>query len=353
MSINIAIKHTISRLVTLALVAGCASEAGAVPVPSRLPIHFASNATIWFHPNPATVLSPAQTTTRGGSVDFSSLFDPSSQWPNVTAHTSVFGLYAGWVIAATDQQLASVVNFLNAHNMSIELEAPSLQATAQCGNGVEGYVPSQLTVKAVTLDYLDRLQALNANVAYIKVDEPFFYGSVPNIPGSCEFPLQTTATEVSQFAQIVATVYPKAQVGDVEPILRNGQGYKLGAVQSITQWHQAYAVANGAPFPFFFADIDFSYRGWPDLTLMMERTTRANKMQFGIIYIGDRLDLSSAEWSAKVVSRFQTYQGVAKGKPDYVLFQSWERYPTYCLPETAPTTFTNTINTFLQETAVP
>jgi len=349
MHINFAIKLAISRLVTLALVAGCASGASAKPIPSHFPIHFSSNAAIWFHPVPATSQWPVQATSRGGSIDFSSLFDAKSQWPNVTAHTSVFGLYAGWVYAASDQQLAAVVTFLNAHNMSIEIESPSLQATTQCGNGVEGYVPQQLTVETFTLAYLNRLQALNANVAYVKVDEPFFYGTIPGIPGSCEFPVQTTATEVSQFSKIVASVYPNAKVGDVEPIIH--QGYTPGTVLELTEWHEVYASINGAPFPFFFADIDFSYPGWPDLTLMMEQTSHAHGMHFGIIYIGDRLDTSDAEWSAKVVSRFQRYQGVTKGKPDYVLFQSWEIHPTYCLPETAPTTFTNTINTFLEETA--
>jgi len=47
------------------------------------------------------------------------------------------------------------------------------------------------------------------------------------------------------------------------------------------------------------------------------------------------------------VARFEEYQQQDQGRPDYVLFQSWQPRPTLCLPETDPTTFTGVIDTYI------
>jgi ribonuclease I len=89
---------------------------------------------------------------------------------------------------------------------------------------------------------------------------------------------------------------------------------------------------------------------WPNIGKALENQTRQNGMRFGIIYIGDTQDTFDAEWSSKVVSRFQTYQGQNGGHPEYVLFQSWQPHPQFCLPETDPTSFTGVINAYIDAT---
>jgi hypothetical protein len=327
----------------------CSGGDGGSPPAAAPSPHFSSNASIWFHPMPAASLWSSAPPGDLGSTDYAALFAPNNQWPQVAAHTGTFGLYAGWVLAAGDPVLASTVAFLNAHGMGIELEAPALQARATCGSGVEGYVPVHQTVKAVTLAYLSRLQALGAKVTYVKVDEPYFFGSVVADPRACHFPVATVASEVSTYVQIVHEVYPNAVVGDVEPVITGP--YVPDVVTALTQWHQAYAAANGAPFPFYIADIDFSNIGWPPLVKSLESATHSAGMRFGIIYIGDPQDTSDAEWTGKVVSRFETYQGSIGGSPDIVLFQSWEYHPKHCLPETSPLTFTGAISRYIAETS--
>ena len=70
-------------------------------------------------------------------------------------------------------------------------------------------------------------------------------------------------------------------------------------------------------------------------------------MKFGIIYIGDWPDNSDAEWASKVVARFEIYQGAFGGRPDYVLFQSWQPHPVYSLPESNPATFTGAMESYV------
>jgi hypothetical protein len=303
-----------------------------------------STAEIWFHPLPAAVAWP-QGNPNGGSTDFLGLFQANAPWPRAIAHTQVIGLYAGWITAASDQELQAVVNFLNAHNMGIEIEAPAMQALATCGSGVEGYVPYGQTVQTFTLGYLQRLQSFGAQVPFIKVDEPYFFGHVVPDPRSCNFSVQQIATEVGQYTQLVHTVYPNTAVGDVEPVITNG--YVPDVVTALTQWHDTYLAVTGALFPFYFADIDFSNPTWPQLVKQLENSTRQRGLHFGIIYIGDMSDSSDAEWAGKVVARFQAYQGQNGGQPDYVLFQSWQPHPQFCLPETDPTTFTGVIDAYM------
>src|ERR1700724_3911765 len=127
---------------------------------------------IWFHPLPAIAGH------RGGSKDFRALFQRNAAWPRAMAHVGVVGMYAGWIATVSDQELRHTVAFLNAHHMGIEIEAPALQAQPTCGSGVEGYVPLALSLHDFTLGYLQRLKALGAQVLFVKVDEPFFFGSI-------------------------------------------------------------------------------------------------------------------------------------------------------------------------------
>lgn len=319
--------------------------AAARPAEAQSTALLQSNASIWFHPLPSAASWPGANV-NGGSVDFPALFSPKAPWPRVMANTSVFGMYAGWIVEASDPELRRVVSFLNARHMGIEIEAPALQAQANCGSGVEGYVPYGQSLYDFTMAYLQRLQGLGANVVFVKVDEPFFFGSVVNDPRSCHFPVAEVALDVGQFAHLVGSVYPNAQVGDVEPIIDSA--YPPGVVTAMDEWHDAYKIVTGAEFPFFFADIDFSNPKWPGLVKKLEAHARQRGMAFGIIYIGDPQDVSDAEWADKVVARFTTYQSAYRGRPDYVLFQSWEPHPTYCLPESDAHTFTGAINAYIE-----
>jgi hypothetical protein len=305
-----------------------------------------SSATIWFHPLPPPSLTGS--TSGSGSTDYLALFQPDAPWPRAMAQTHVFGLYAGFIAAESDQVLDPIVAFLNAHNMGIEIEAPALQATAACGSGVEGYVPYGQSVQSFTLAYLQRLKALGAQVPFIKVDEPYFYGTVVGDPRSCHFSVTQVATEVGEYAQLVHTVYPDTAVGDVEPVVENA--YAAGIVPALEQWHDTYQAVTGAPFPFYFADIDFTNPPWPTIVKQLEDGARQRGMKFGIIYIGDYPDTSDAEWAAQVVARFHLYQGQYGGRPDYVLFQSWEPHPLLCLPETDPIAFTGVIDAYIDAT---
>jgi hypothetical protein len=325
---------------------GADSGAAASPAaPSEAPA-ISSQAAIWVHPKPyAGGLTGPE---GGGSVDLLSLFAGTGQWPTVAANAHVFGFYAGWLGSIDSATFARVIAFLNARHMALEIEAPSLQAPPTCGSGVEGFVPYGQSLTDFTNGYLQRLRAAGATVRYIKVDEPYFFGSLdPFDPRACHWPVSQVAQGVAQFTALVHQTYPNASVGDVEPIISNPVAYSPGVVTALSRWHDAYEAASGAPFPFFVADMDFSNPAWPSLAVQMQSTMRGRGEQFGIIFIGDPTDSSDAMWAGKAIARFQAFFGAPGSAPDFVLFQSWNPYPQYCLPESDPTTFMGVVKAFI------
>jgi hypothetical protein len=302
---------------------------------------------IWFHPLPSAAAPPFGGH-HYGSRDVRALFRKNAAWPRAMTQVGVVGMYAGWIVTVSDQELRHTVAFLNTHGMGIEIEAPALQALPTCGSGVEGYVPWGLSLHDFTLTYLHRLKALGAQVLFVKVDEPFFFGSVVPDPRSCHFPVPFVAQAVGEYAQLVKSVYPNAAIGDVEPVA--AAAYPIDVVTAITEWHDTYQAVTGAPFPFFIADMDFSDLAWPTRARALEDAARLRGMPFGIIYIGDFQDTSDGEWAAKAVDRFKVYERENGGRPDYVLFQSWEAHPWFCLPESDPSTFTGVIDAYIRAT---
>ncbi len=322
---------------------GASSGPSATMVPTATPTT-SSQAQIWLQPKPLAV---GQTgLLGGGSSDFTSLFAGTTNWSTSAAHTAVFGFYAGWVSTIDTPTLTTVVNFLIAQHIPIELEAPALQATAACGNGVEGYVPLGQSLTDFTNGYLQRLKALGADVRYIKVDEPYFFGSIAaSSPNSCAWPVSLVAQDVAQYAALVHATYPNAEVGDVEPIITTGYG--TDPVTALTGWHDAFKTAMGASFPFFIADMDFSNTGWPSLAVQMQNAMRARGETFGIIFIGDPTDTSDAMWAGKTLGRAQTFASTSGSAPDVVFFQSWDPYPQSCLPESDASTFTGVVKAYI------
>lgn len=323
---------------------GSSSGSGSAASPAVVATRAAS-AEIWIQPKPYA--AGATGLLAGGSSDFTSLFSGTASWPSTAAHTSVFGFYAGWIATIDRPTLTTIVNFLNAQHIPIELEAPSLQATATCGTGVEGYAPYGQSLTDFTNGYLQRLKALGADVRYIKVDEPLFFGTnIPaSEPASCRWPVTQVAQYVAQFVQLVHATYPNAQVGDVEPVI--AAGYGTDTVTVISAWHDAFASANGSPFPFFIADFDFGNPNWATLGVQMQQTMRARGEQFGVIYIGDPTDTSDAMWSGKTIARFQTFANTNGSAPDFAFFQSWDPYPQSVLPESVPTSFTGVVKAYI------
>ncbi len=60
----------------------------------------------------------------------------------------------------------------------------------------------------------------------------------------------------------------------------------------------------------------------------------------GMIYIGNSFEQDNAIWLATAGERVKRYELEAGGRPDHIIFQSWNDKPDHVLPESDTNTYT-------------
>jgi hypothetical protein len=290
---------------------------------------------VWFAPLPPMPTRPGREYV--GSVDFMKLFSPSAPWKAASRRVNVFKLYGEWIEGtATDAQLARVARDLKRRRIALAVAAGPLHATSDCGQGVEGFdgpADGQLIAR--------RIKATHGKLAFIALDEPFYFGSVYDGPNACHWSAEQIARQVREFVAAVRVVFPRVVVGDIEPLPPGVQTSRL------VQWLDAYHEVFGSQLPFFHLDVGFLVRqDWPQATKELESAARTRGIPFGLIYNGDAD--TDQEWTQSAEQRFTTYEAQYGGRPDHVIFQSWVDHPDYVLPETRPGTFTYLIDRYFR-----
>ena len=291
---------------------------------------------IWFSPSPP--LTKTYYRSGNGSLDYMDLFSPTAPWGNVSSHVGVFMFFLGWAETnATDSQLKQAVTDLNRRGIAIAVEGGVLTPTPACGQSVESF-----TTMPEILYTLNRIKSAGGVVRYYALDEPFYFGNLYSGPNACHYSDSKIASEVEAFVQSVKTVFPDIIVGDVEPIQ---PGVDLTLYMN---WLETYKAVTGSNFPFFHLDFDWSRVTWPTDAKTLEAFSHQQGIQFGFIYDGNIDDTSDAEWLGNAEQRFVTYEAEYGGKPDQVIFESWEEHPYYTLPEGQNNTFTHLILLYLR-----
>jgi hypothetical protein len=279
-----------------------------------------------------------------GSLDFMSLFAEKAQWNEAARHVQVFNLFGGWVAhfpwepaESSDQELQSIIADLNRRGIAIGFEASPLVATDECGRGVEGFFGPEEGLRIV-----NRLKKFGANVSYVSLDEPFAFGHIYDGPSACHWSPEKIAQQVREYIMAIKSVYPDAIIGDNEPLWAGVD------VQELIEWLDIYRRVTGSSFPFIHLDLDYSRPDWYIAAKQLEKEARVRDVEFGIFYLGDAGDTTDAEWLNKAFERARVYEVVTGGKPDHVIFESWNDRPDYVLPESNPDTFTALINRYFR-----
>lgn len=273
-----------------------------------------------------------------GSVDFMKLFAEDAPWTNAAHHVDVFKLLGDWVIDyATDVELRQAVADLNRRGIAIAFEAGALIPTEACGMGVEGFDgPGQGVQIAL------RIKAAGGTVRYVSLDEPFAFGSIYSGPNACHWPAEKVSQEVADYIRGIKSIFPNVIVGETEPLWADV------SVDTYKHWLQTYRAVTGSQLSFFHFDNDFTRPDWADAAKELENFSHDLGISFGIIYLGNYDDTSDGEWVGHGEERMVTYEIQTGGRPDHVIFQSWEDHPDYLLPESDPTTFTHLIDRYFR-----
>lgn len=318
----------------------------------------AAGPQIWLAPQasvPPSRLSRA--------ADFMDMFEPDAPWQKAASHVAVFKLYASFVSRASDDQMAQIVADLNRRGIAIALEAGVMNVAGNppppCGGLglVEGY-----GTVAQARNIADKIQRAGGRLAYLAMDEPFFYGHYfTHNPASlsrgqgCGSSPQEIAALIVPVLDVYLAAFPDVAIGDVEPT-----GYNRRFADWQTQleaWTTGYRSAMGRPMAFMQLDVQWPLpdgrlsHGIEDALSVYSYTQELVRegliRKIGIIYNGTPQDRSDADWvrAARAhIVLMETQNGV---RPDQAIIQSWNPAPTHAMPDSASDTLTSLVNFYV------
>ncbi len=301
--------------------------------------HAAASAEpqIWFAPldhHPRTFLH-----NQGGSSDFMALFQPGASWTTVAKHVQVFKLYTGFVELASDQELQAVIDGLRRLGIKLALETQFLTKQPNCGQNLEAYSADDRLPRT-----LQRLQNAGAQLDYIAMDEPLYFGHAIQRPDACRTPVAELAANAAKRLAVAKSYYPNVKVGDIEPIASFEATTLAGDLDA---WMNAYKAATGEPLAFMHVDIDW-HLAWKEKLRAAASVVRSHQIPFGIIYSPEGHNPSDAEQARGILQRIVAIEVDTGIQPDQAIFQSWVETPHHVLPESDPVSFTGIIATYLR-----
>lgn len=265
----------------------------------------------------------------GGSPDYMALFSADAPWQAAAARVGVFKIYPQWAEQATDEQLRTQFADLQRRHIALAIEYGVLTATPQCGTGVESFGGEHLAAVA------ERIKRLGGTLRYLAMDEPFYWSTLYAGPGACRWPPAVMAASAAENIRALRAVFPKVEIGDVEPAGFTNALY-------IEHYHaciEAFKKAVGITPAFFHLDEGWLPATFPADVIAIRAMLATERIPLGIIIDGDGSDGSDAAWLATARAHLEAFAR-GPGLPDQVIFQSWHRYPRTLLPESDPEAFT-------------
>ncbi len=306
------------------------TEAYPTPDLSRRPL-------VWFGPLPPMEQHAGRPFI--GAPDFMQLFTPDAPWQEAAGHVQVFKMFGEWISEdATAAELKQAFADLKRRGIAVDVDEGPLTAPAECGQAVEGFAGIREGLRSA-----QRVKAAGGKIDLIDMDEPFAFASIYPGPNACHWDATEVAERVSAYVHAMQAEFPGVIVGTSEPF------WKDMHVEQLQDYIETYKKVSGAYFPFFHFDPDYGRPDWPEAAKEMEDFCRARGIAFGIYYVGSGADTSDEAWLGRAGERVKTYELEHNGRPDHVIFQSWNDHPDRTLPETEAYTFTNIVDTYVRD----
>jgi len=309
------------------------------PIPTNIipPLLLDVTPLIWFAPLPPLAITEGRTFT--GSDDFMNLFKADAPWQNAAGHIQVFKLYGEWVAyKATDSQLKQAVEDLKQRSVALAVEAGPLNATSDCGQGVESFAGTEEGLRIA-----QRIKDAGGTLTFIALDEPYFFAHFYDGPNACHWDIEKIAKDVDTYIQTVKGIFPDLRIGDTEPLAgaANAQAY--------SDWLDTFKSINGYDLAFLHMDIDWSRPTWTDEVVAILEHGNVVHVPVGIIYTGNVFDKTDEDWISAAGERVKKLELEKNASPVHVIFQSWNDKPDHVLPETTDFTFTNLIDVYFSD----
>jgi hypothetical protein len=272
-----------------------------------------------------------------GPTDYMALFAPKAPWAQAAGRIAVFKILYKVPLSygkTVDTQFPQIFSFLKQHHIDLAIEYGPLTPAGNCGGG-EGFDGAAWSRPAQGV--VEWISKNGGELKYLLMDEPFFFGSIWNGPHACHWSAQQVATNALTTLHIFKKAFPGLVVGDAEVVPASGLAPDW--LRRYADWMDAFQAATGTKLAFFHADTNRNIPTWMSDLVALQREVSKRGISFGIIYDGLQNESSDRDWLIHA-EQFYTEFELSHGRPDQVIFQSWNPYPRRSLPETTPYTFT-------------
>jgi hypothetical protein len=237
---KIRLLHNLCQVSAIALLL-CFATAGRSDPAGQLP-------KIWF--SMGAISSPA------GHHSWELLFyRPDAPWPAHMDHVTVVGILTQALLKIPDAELTKVAARLKEKHMAlgIEMLAQADDDPPGCGSGVEGYY-APFMVAALA----GKLKRTGAELSYIAMDEPLYFGHYYNGKNACHSSIDNVAERVAKNLHEYLKVFPNAIIGDGEPFpaITDQPNWK----DDYKHWIDAFHAKVGKELAFTDVDINWGVK---------------------------------------------------------------------------------------------
>ena len=274
-----------------------------IPAPTPLP-----DDLVWFAPN-------------FGSTDYVELFTKPDNWLLARNKVDVFKFY-------TQNALGDPCDICGTNNLQAFEEVDAFRKLNDWGIAISVEVGAVKTwgctghrEAEVAAETIANIKRNGGSVSLLSMDEPLIYGQLVDGGKSCGQPPIESAAITAQFISQIHQQYPDVLVGDIEP-------YPHFSAAELEEWIISLEQ-EGVDLAFFHLDIDVErvrFEGWnvvADLQRLRD-FCRQRGIPFGVIMISNWKAAGSNRAYFESTLQWVNTVNTAIGKPDHVIFQSWQ-----------------------------
>ncbi len=250
-------------------------------------------------------------------------YQPDAPWPEFMSHVKAVGILTQVLAQISDDNLAKVVAKLKQKHIALGIEMlAQAYDPPGCGGGVEGYFPTNQVAQLAA-----KLKRAGADVAYILMDEPLWFGHYFNGPHACHSSIDNVAERVAENLNEYWKVFPNAVVGDGEPFpaISNQPTWR----DDCRRWLAAFRAKTGRAVAFTTVDINWGHAEWPQSLRAFAGFAREAHMPIGVIYNAapPNRSMTNEEWLNDAQRNFVDIEKSLGITPSWAVFASWVRFP--------------------------
>jgi hypothetical protein len=264
-------------------------------------------------------------------------YQPDAPWPAFMDHVKVVGMITQALVRIPDADLAKVAARLKEKHVALGVEmlaqaytVPGVVSPPGCGGGVEGYFPPEQTAELAA-----KLKRAGADLQYIAMDEPLWFGHYYSGKNACRSSIEDVARRVAANVREYQKVFPHVIVGEMEPFpsITDQPHWQ----DDYRAWQHAFHVETGQPLAYTFVDINWGIQRWPASLEAFQSFSHTFGTSFGIIYNAapPRSTDTNQQWLDAAQRNFAHIERTLGVVPNWAMFTSWDKFPGHAITDSS------------------